>query len=60
MKITAGVVPARSAPFEIATLELAPPLADRVRAVAAPMPDAASEMRATFAASLMASFLLPP
>jgi len=28
MKITAAVVPARSAPFEIETLELAAPLAD--------------------------------
>ena len=30
MKITAAVVPVRSAPFEIETLELAAPLADEV------------------------------
>jgi D-arabinose 1-dehydrogenase-like Zn-dependent alcohol dehydrogenase len=30
MKITAALVPARSAPFEIAELDLAPPLADEV------------------------------
>ncbi|MBV8121012.1 MAG: hypothetical protein JO081_13875, partial [Alphaproteobacteria bacterium] len=32
MKITAAVVPVRSAPFEIETLDLAAPLADEVRA----------------------------
>ena len=30
MKITAAVVPVRSAPFEIETLDLAPPFADEV------------------------------
>ena len=30
MKITAAVVPARSAPFELQTLDLAAPLADEV------------------------------